>query len=217
MKVFDWEKFWIDHPRTQLKIHNTKWANLRPKSYDYEQAFAEINKVLTIQKTDQVLEVGCGTGEMLPLIETFVQSKGQIAAIDFSEVMAEQARVNNPGIFITKAPAHLMQFHDNTFDKIFATGVIQHIATPFFERSIWEMLRVAKVGGVVFIGDVLEEADPSAEVFTYPKSVWEQFGEVTFTESSFEGRLNVLIKKNAEATSTSDLVKGGRWGVMSNT
>lgn len=216
MKVFDWERFWIDHPKQQLLLNNQKWANLRPNSYDYEKAFGEINKVLTIQKTDKVLEVGCGTGEMLPLIRDFVNSPSQIAAVDFSEIMAEEARVNNPGLFITKAPAHLMQFHDDTFDKVFSSGVIQHIATPFFEVSINEMLRVTKVGGFLFIGDVLEAADASAEVFTYPQAVWEQFGKVEFTKSGFEGRLNVLIQKTAEVAQTSDVTKGGRWGIMEN-
>jgi ubiquinone/menaquinone biosynthesis C-methylase UbiE len=213
MKIFDWQTFWEEHPRKQLLIDNVKWANLRPNTYDYEKSFQEINKTLSFQKTDKVLEVGCGTGEMLPYLTKITPAR-QVAAIDLSQTMIDKAMVNNPEVTVTKSPAHRIQFLDEEFDKVFSTGVIQHIPTPFFEASINEMLRVTKMGGFVFVGDVLVKADPAAEVFTYPKEVWSKFGSVSFSESGFEGRMNVLIKKTKRSGSTLDNAKDKIWGVM---
>lgn len=214
MKVFDWETFWREHPQKQMTIDNVKWANLRPKTYEYKKAFAEINNVLAFKPSDKVLEVGCGTGELIPYLNKTIPRQ-QLAFTDFSQTMIDIANARYQGVTITKAPAHVLPFMDDEFDKVFCSGVIQHIATPFFVPSIKEMLRVTKIGGSLFVGDVLEKADAAAEVFVYPKAVWEQFSEyseVHYSVSGFEKRLNVLLIKKKSLGITYDKKTQFFWG-----
>lgn len=191
MKIFDWEGFWRDHPR--INKNNTKWANLRYSDYDYKKAVDNIDKYVKFKKGQRVLDVGCGTGEA----SDFVSRKTQVPVMgtDWSHEMIEIAQVTHPEHTFVHAPAHVLPFTDEKFDVVYMSGVIQHVPYPLFEASINEMFRVVKPGGIVFIGDVLEKADPAAEVFVYPKDVWNQFGKPEFGKSIFEGRLHVIYKK----------------------
>lgn len=214
-KTFDWEQFWIDHPKKQLMIpHNEHWANLRPSDYDYWDAFYEIVRELGgIDLDNKILEVGCGTGIMLPLAASYLSNpERQLAAVDISQTMVETARINNPLYTITKASAHILPFLDGEFDKVYLTGVIQYVPSTLFEATMKEIMRVTKLGGKVFVGDVLEKTSKAAEVFTYSKEQFKAFGDCKFSKSDFENRLNVLIEKKDYTSSTFDNQVVPEWG-----
>jgi SAM-dependent methyltransferase len=93
-----------------------------------------------------LLEVGCGVG--IDLVR-FAQAGALVTGVDLAGVSIELARKN---FEYQGLPAELLvmngedlQFHDNTFDVVYAHGVLQY--TPRPKRMIAELHRVLKPGG----------------------------------------------------------------------
>lgn len=97
-------------------------------------------------KGKELLEVGCGVG--IDLIR-FAQGGAQVTGIDLSQVAIELARqyFEQEGL-----PADLrvmngeaMLFEDNSFDVVYAHGVLQYTADA--QKMIKELHRVLRPGG----------------------------------------------------------------------
>lgn len=124
-----WENFYRNHSIDQRKrIIDPTW----------------IIKTLNIQKSDRVLQIGCGTGDHIPGI---LESLPGIEAfgIDFSQTAIE-LRITNR---IIKADMRFLPFKNCTFTKIFAFGVIEH--APETELIISEISRVCKPDGKIYL------------------------------------------------------------------
>src|SRR5262245_44940864 len=93
-----------------------------------------------------VLDVGCGAGVDLA---RFARGGAEVTGVDLTESAVELARTNFaqqhlPGRF-EAADAERLPFPDNTFDLVYAHGVVQYTASP--ERLVAECHRVLKPGG----------------------------------------------------------------------
>ena len=108
-----------------------------------------------IQEGFQILDVGCGTGDLIWPAAKLVGSTGRVVGVDYSETMIEAARQRNadrglPLEFQT-GDAHHLDFADNTFDVCSATFVFMHLEDP--AQALREMVRVAKPGGLITVLD----------------------------------------------------------------
>ncbi len=111
---------------------------------------AEAIGLLDIQRGENVLEVGVGTGLSLPYYPTHCD----VVGIDFCEPMLAkgQARLREnalPHVRLMKMDAMAMSFPDNTFDAIFAAYVISAVPDP--HQVLAEMIRVCRVGGKIVL------------------------------------------------------------------
>lgn len=102
-------------------------------------------------KGKRVLGMGCGMG--IDLLK-FAQNGAKVTGIDIAEKPLSYARKNfklhgQSGNFMRMDGEH-MSFKDNTFDAVFAHGVLQW--TPKPQQMIDEIKRVLKPGGMVFVG-----------------------------------------------------------------
>lgn len=102
-----------------------------------------------------VLEVAVGTGANLPFLAKSVGSAGMITGVDLSLEMLKMAqkRANTMGVpvsFIRADGCHL-PFVDDCFDAVFHFGGINMFGDV--KRGIEEMVRVAKPGAPLIIGD----------------------------------------------------------------
>ena len=93
-----------------------------------------------------VLDVGCGAGVDLA---RFAKGGAEVTGVDVSPSAIELARKNFEqqglrGRFEAADGEHL-PFPDNTFDFVFAHGVVQYTASP--QRLVAECRRVLKPGG----------------------------------------------------------------------
>jgi ubiquinone/menaquinone biosynthesis C-methylase UbiE len=70
----------------------------------------------------------------------------EVAGVDGSEGMLDQARINNPGADIRQADVESLPFDDSTFDFVLCIEVLRYL--PDSEQCIREMARVLKPGGV---------------------------------------------------------------------
>jgi ubiquinone/menaquinone biosynthesis C-methylase UbiE len=94
----------------------------------------------------QVLEVGCGAGVDLA---RFARGGAVVTGVDVAQSAIDLARANfaQQGLAgeFHVADAERLPFPDNTFDLVYAHGVVQYTADP--QRLVDECRRVVKPGG----------------------------------------------------------------------
>ena len=93
-----------------------------------------------LNKTDIVLEVGCGTGLLLKEVDKLVS---KAIGIDLSDKMLEKAKER--GLEVYQAEASNLPFGDNYFDVVYSYKVLAHIEAV--EKTLQEINRVLKPGG----------------------------------------------------------------------
>jgi SAM-dependent methyltransferase len=124
-------------------------------------------RLLALAEGDQVLDVGCGTGEDARAIAALVEGVSVIG-IDASEEKIREARALSLGlprpVDFRAADAYALPFEDDTFDACRADRVLHHLVDP--AKAVAEMARVTRPGGRVVVSDtdydtlVVEAPDP---------------------------------------------------------
>lgn len=97
-------------------------------------------RALEVRSSDAVLDLGCGPGNLLPMI-----GAQHVVGVDPSDSLLRIARTrtqNHPEIQLIKAFAEKLPFADHVFDRIVCSEVMEHVRNP--EDVIREMKRVAK-------------------------------------------------------------------------
>lgn len=108
---------------------------------------------LDIHRRHVVLDCGCGTGEDARAMAVLTGSSGQVVGIDSSAVMVAESRRRSAGKsgpvrFEVADVAHL-PFADESFDRIHATTLLQHVPDPGL--ALTEMARVLRPGGLMAV------------------------------------------------------------------
>jgi ubiquinone/menaquinone biosynthesis C-methylase UbiE len=122
-----WDKMLKYEERTSQLIETVKWFELT--------------------EGDSVLDVGTGTGILLPLIRQAIGPKGIIIGFDFSFKMIQKARhreYSGEGILIN-ATVESLPFQCERFDQIICFSAFPHF--PNKAKALFEMVRVLKSGG----------------------------------------------------------------------
>ena len=91
----------------------------------------------------RILDVGCGTGGNLEMLEKFGAAEG----VDVSDDALEFCQ--SKGLTVHKGLAEKLPFADETFDVVTALDVVEHLDDDIAGLS--EMHRVLKIGGVTLI------------------------------------------------------------------
>jgi SAM-dependent methyltransferase len=98
----------------------------------------------------RVLEVGSGAGRFS---EVFLRTTtGILHSIDYSSAVEANARNNiayNDRLRLSQASIYEIPFPDNSFDRVFCMGVLQH--TPSFEESVQALIKKTRVGGTIVV------------------------------------------------------------------
>ena len=99
----------------------------------------------------EVLEVGSGAGRFSKVM--LEHTKGILYSVDFSDAVTANFKNNcqiAPDRFhLFQASVYKMPFPDNSFDKVFCFGVLQH--TPDFEASVKTLISKTKPGGEIVV------------------------------------------------------------------
>jgi ubiquinone/menaquinone biosynthesis C-methylase UbiE len=104
-----------------------------------------------LSEGDSVLDVGTGTGVLLPFIRKAVGPRGKVAAMDFAFRMLEEAKRRPGPSFgnLVNASVDAIPCRGGVFDKVTCFSSFPHF--PNKERALSEMVRVLKPGGSVSI------------------------------------------------------------------
>lgn len=129
--------------------HAASWDADRPP--EEEASLARVVTLAEVQPGQAVLDVGTGTGVLIPHLLRAVGPTGRIVAVDLSPEMLEVAREKGfpPSVTSLEADVHDLPLPDADFDR-----VICNAALPHFEdraHSMQEMVRVLRPGGVLVI------------------------------------------------------------------
>jgi len=100
---------------------------------------------------ENLLEVGSGAGRFSKVV--LEKTNATLYSIDYSDAVSANF-INNgkiaPNRFhLFQASIYELPFHDNSFDKTFCLGVLQH--TPDFRASVEALIKKTKVGGEIVI------------------------------------------------------------------
>lgn len=118
-----------------------------------------IDRLISIDAEDRVLEVGCGQGH---LTEAIASRGVDIIGVDANPRAPEVAENG----LIRHMSAELLDFEDRTFDAVISVHAIEHIAQ--LSQAMSEMVRVLKPGGrAVFV----YPAEPIQGLYAIPSSV----------------------------------------------
>ncbi|MBW9144686.1 class I SAM-dependent methyltransferase [Clostridium sp. CM027] len=108
-----------------------------------------INRIMLI-KPKKLLDVGCGTGNVLmKLVEN---SNIELYGLDISEKMIDMAKKNlGNSADLKVSDSECMPWKNNTFDVIVCNASFHHYPNP--DKTLLEMKRILKSNGTLIIGD----------------------------------------------------------------
>jgi ubiquinone/menaquinone biosynthesis C-methylase UbiE len=104
---------------------------------------------LGIEPGGTVLDVGTGTGVLVPLLLKATDGKGQIVALDFSDEMLRRAKAKGYPVFYVQGDAQRLPFPPQTFDWVICNAVFPHFSDK--RRALSETSRVLRKGGRLVI------------------------------------------------------------------
>lgn len=128
---------------------------------------------LSIVEGETVLEIGFGTGYCLKRIAEFTGQKRKVYGIDISSGMIEitKKRLEKAGLAsgveLLCGDAAYMPFHDNTFDAVFMSFVLEIFDTPEIPRVLEQIKQVLKSGGRLGIASMSKENGKSVFLKLY--------------------------------------------------
>ncbi len=132
------------------KFDNTQIDSFSNTDLSHQRFWAETKWDPKGLKNLNVLEVGSGAGRFS---QVFLNStKGKLYSIDYSAAVEANFRNNKKfksRLILSQASIYQIPFANNSFDKIFCFGVLQH--TPSFRKSISALVSKVKINGEIVI------------------------------------------------------------------
>jgi ubiquinone/menaquinone biosynthesis C-methylase UbiE len=116
--------------------------------YDAQYSEEQQTKIKTalpqvnFRKTDTIIDVGCGTGQLLPHVSHLVKL---VACVDISRNLIAQAQARaqyNKQVALLRADADHLPFRSHKFDMVFAITLLQNMPRP--SQTLHEIKRVTK-------------------------------------------------------------------------
>ncbi|MFA4946740.1 MAG: class I SAM-dependent methyltransferase [Candidatus Micrarchaeia archaeon] len=137
-------------------MNETRWDERYTQSEVFEkkqEGFDELIKLLKREKTNRVLDLGCGSGRnLLPLVEAGFQVTGtdnSSALLEFTRKRLEERGLNAE---LKESDCYeRFPFKDGYFDAVVSIQVIHHNTHDKIKHCISEIERVLKPNGIIFI------------------------------------------------------------------
>lgn len=154
-----------------------------------------VNELLSVQKDDQVLDIGCGTGKLIYNMASQIND-GYIEGVDFSNSMVSIAQrrnkknIKNGKVKIIEGDFDILSFKNNYFDKVYSVNTIYFWPKP--ENTAQKAADIIKPGGLFIVAfeDVkqLEQRSLDKDVFKFYST-----GEVKnlLVNSGFSSGINI--------------------------
>jgi len=109
----------------------------------------EIVAGLDIAPGAAVLDVGCGTGILLPILRESMDGDGYVVALDLSREMLKRARDKGQPAIYMQGDGQRLPLPEGVFDWVLCNAVFPHF--PDQLRTLAELRRVLRTGGRLVI------------------------------------------------------------------
>ena len=153
----------LEDGNSLTKIQSDFYNDVKFPNYDDVEDFGSLldksRRSIFVKKLDDeipmgsnILEAGCGTGQMSIILSRYAR---QIYGIDLSKgslIEAKQFINSNDikSVHLFRMNIFKLFFEENTFDVIISNGVLHHTYNPKLAFS--KLVRVLKPGGIIVIG-----------------------------------------------------------------
>ena len=108
---------------------------------------------LDVKEGQHILDIGSGTGDLSQPLARLVGPSGRVVGVDYSQTMVDEARKraaeSGSSAEFYQGDIHHLEFEDNTFDRVQARLVFQHLPEP--RHPLSELIRVTKPGGRIAV------------------------------------------------------------------
>jgi ubiquinone/menaquinone biosynthesis C-methylase UbiE len=111
----------------------------------------------------KILDIGTGTGILIPFLLKAVGSTGQVSAIDYAENMVKICKskyADLRNVTFTVQQVEKLDFQSQTFDAVTCFGLFPHIENK--EEVLRQINRVLKTNGKFIIAHALSSAEIKA-------------------------------------------------------
>ena len=117
--------------------------DLEPPSFELRAGFLRSE----VRAGDRALDLGCGAGEFTAVM---ADAGARAIGVDVAEAALARARVRHPALDFRLVPVEgPLPLEDNTFDLVWASEVIEHVADT--GRWLSEVRRVLAPGGQLLV------------------------------------------------------------------
>ena len=102
-------------------------------------------ELLNIQQMGKILDIGCGTGALLPDLQSL--SPADIFGSDILEEHLLVAQQTCPECNLNSADVHHLPYPDNVYDMVLSHYFLMWVGNP--AKALEEMIRITKPGGYI--------------------------------------------------------------------
>ena len=128
--------------------HDWDKEHSTPEEQERTRQFAQR---FDLAKGETVLDVGCGTGRLIPFIKEKVGDDGVLVEMDLSEGMLQigNRKHDLPGLYFVQADAHHLCLKENRFSTIICMAFFPHLNDN--AGALAEFRRILKPGGTLMV------------------------------------------------------------------
>ncbi len=127
----------------------------------------QLKENLRLEPWMRVLDVGCGTGSALRILDQRVRFEMAPVGLDFSEAALRRARgrggEGQPQF--VRGAATALPFGDRTFDFLMSGYLVKHLDDDEVQRFVGEVRRVLAPGGLALIWDYAPTGNPRLDAW----------------------------------------------------
>ncbi|MDH7568285.1 MAG: methyltransferase domain-containing protein [Armatimonadota bacterium] len=137
------------HKTAFFDQHAAHWDAETPE--DMPQRLSRVVRAARLQPGARVLDVGSGTGVLIPAVLAAVGESGWVVALDISAEMLKRAREKGYGANVSwiLGDAQRIGVRNAVFDAVFCNAALPHFNCK--EAALAELARVLRPGGVLII------------------------------------------------------------------